>query len=546
MRNGFVFAVMFCFAAPSFCAAAPAMRVWLVDGGYVDGNLSCDGSTDRILCDSPLFATPLVFDAEVVQSITKKNTIFGRRYKLRRLETLQGEFGNPARALVTQSAVSDWRRLITSHSLEMKLESSGVELSGWLLDRPPNRSGRLVWQTALAVNASMISQSSQGRIVIGSPLREDVSDASDGALPIVFRAGDVVDAVITRMDSHGVTARWSGRGDVLIPNADLESVTLTKVTKPLDVHPRDLQRVLVVPRLMKDTPPTHLVVSVTGDLLRCNVLELTADVLAVQVRSKTIELPRHRVAKIVWLHPQSASQRTSTENRIHAMLVDHRQVTLRDFAIEAQQLTGQSRAFDEFAVPLSDVKSIYFGRDAVARASDRVERDWAFESATVPMAYRDEPPRKAPALGVASPLIGKPAPDFNLNTIERESFDLAALKGRVVVVDFWASWSAPSLQGLSESAQAILEIGGNDVAWVAINLEESAATASRAIERVSVDASVLMDVDGDAAYVYEAKSLPHTVILDRNGVVVTVIDSSTPKRLEVFRQALQQVFTEPK
>ncbi|WP_442507819.1 TlpA family protein disulfide reductase [Novipirellula sp. SH528] len=546
MRIGVAVLLGMFFTAQSLFATGPRMRVWLVDGGYVDGNLSCDASTDHIICDSPLFAAPLQFDVGVVQSITKKNTIFGRRYKLRLPESTQNEFGSPARGVFPRSPVPDWRRSLQSPSLEMQLVSEGVQLAGWLVDRSSTQDGRLLWQTALSRNASEIDADSHGKITIGSPRREEVSEEFDGALPIVFRSGDAVNARVNGIDSSGVRAQWAGKGEVLITGTDLQSVTLTKVTKPLDVDPRDLQRVLVMPRAQQDTPPSHLVVSVTGDLLRCNVLELKSEVLVVEVRSKAIELPRDRVAKIVWLHPQSESQPKYDEFLVHAVLVDKREVTLRAFAIEDQKLTGQSRAFAEFEVPLSDVKSIHFGRDPVAQASDRVERDWTIESATVPMAYRDEPPSKAPALGVASPLIGKPAPDFDLKTIEGESFDLASLKGRVVVLDFWASWSAPSLRGLSEFSQAILEVGGNDVAWVAINLEESAASASRAIERVSVDAAVLMDVDGDAAYVYQAKSLPHTVILDRRGVVVTVIDSSTPKRLEVFRQALSQVFTKPK
>ncbi len=546
MRIGVAVLLGMFFTAQSLFATGPRMRVWLVDGGYVDGNLSCDANSDHIICDSPMFAAPLQFDVGVVQSITKKNTIFGRRYKLRLAASKQSEFGSPARALFPQFFMPDWRRSLASPSLKMQLDCEGVQLAGWLVDRPSMKGGRLVWQTALSRNASAIAEHSQGEITIGSPRREEVSEESDGAFSIVFRSGDAVNANIESIDSGGVTAQWFGKGKVLVEGTDLQSVTLTKVTKPLDVDPRDLQRLLVVPRAQQDSPPAHLIVSVTGDLLRCNVLELKSEVLVVEVRSKAIELPRDRIAKIVWIHPQSDAQPGDDEFLVHAVLVDKREVTLRAFAIEDLKLTGQSRAFAEFEVPLSDVKSIHFGRDPVAQASDRIERDWVIESATVPMAYREEPPSKAPALGVASPLIGKPAPDFDLKTIEGESFDLASLKGRVVVLDFWASWSAPSLRGLSEFSQAILEVGGNDVAWVAINLEESGASASRAIERVSVDAAVLMDVDGDAAYVYQAKSLPHTVILDRRGVVVTVIDSSTPKRLEVFRQALSQVFTEPK
>ncbi|TWU26397.1 Thiol-disulfide oxidoreductase ResA [Novipirellula galeiformis] len=539
-------------------ARGAEMRVWLVDGGHVDGVLSGEGDSERIVCDSPLFVDPLQFDVRVVEQVSKKNAILGRRYRLRSLSQGRHDFGSPARSLFLKTGVPDWRRVPWSatDSLAMTLVADGVKIAGWLEQTGTPDSGRLVWQPALARNATELAATSQGKITVGSPRRSEVPQEWADALPINYRSGDSVVGWIQGIDSNGVSVELPGQGRVLIENAELHSVTLTKVTKPLDVDPRDLQRLLVVPRSEQHKPPLHVVVSVTGDLLRGTVVELSGEALVVQVRSKMVVIPRDRVAKIVWLRSQtSANESLVVETPahevpeaflVHAELVDKRNVTLRGGAFRDQTLSGQSRALGSFSIALSEVKSIYFGRDPVMLSRDQSPLAWGTTAATVPRAYREPQTRKSVPLGSDSRLLGKPAPPLSLKTLDGDSFDLGERKGRVVVLDFWASWSAPSLRSLAEVSQVIAALGDGEVDWVAINLEESAESATRARKRVGVDATVLLDVDGDAAYVYQAKSLPHTVVIDRNGVVVNVIGRDTPKRLDILRRALQQRFAEPK
>src|SRR5439155_14982324 len=68
----------------------------------------------------------------------------------------------------------------------------------------------------------------------------------------------------------------------------------------LDEPKRD--RLLTLPRLQKDNPPTHLICSRNGDFLRGRVLEMDEARLKVEVRLETREIPRDRIAQIVWLH----------------------------------------------------------------------------------------------------------------------------------------------------------------------------------------------------------------------------------------------------
>ena len=116
--------------------------------------------------------------------------------------------------------------------------------------------------------------------------------------------------------------------------------------------------------------------------------------------------------------------------------------------------------------------------------------------------------------------VGASAPDFNLDTLDGK-VRLSELRGRVVVVNFWATWCVPcreempALQTLSASrgASEVMVLGVN-----ATNLD-SRNGATEFARNLGIAFPVAFDAKGDAARLYGVQGLPATFFIDREGVV---------------------------
>jgi thiol-disulfide isomerase/thioredoxin len=96
---------------------------------------------------------------------------------------------------------------------------------------------------------------------------------------------------------------------------------------------------------------------------------------------------------------------------------------------------------------------------------------------------------------------------------------LAGLRGKVAVLDFWATWCGPCLTAMPRLDR--LARTHPDVAVLAINLDDAAA--ARALFDQKGYAMTLVSDEGDVSQRYGVSVIPHTVILDRRGVVREVI-----------------------
>ena len=116
--------------------------------------------------------------------------------------------------------------------------------------------------------------------------------------------------------------------------------------------------------------------------------------------------------------------------------------------------------------------------------------------------------------------MGDAAPAFTLPRLGSEdSFTLADHKGKVVVLDFWATWCPPCVKGLPVVSRVTASYADQGVVFAAVNLQEDAEHVAEFMEKKDWAFDVALDAKGDAAGLYGVSSIPHSVIIDKQGVI---------------------------
>lgn len=116
--------------------------------------------------------------------------------------------------------------------------------------------------------------------------------------------------------------------------------------------------------------------------------------------------------------------------------------------------------------------------------------------------------------------LGAPAPDFALPSVrsENEVLRLSGLRGKAVVVNFYASWCGPCRQELPDF-EAVSREFADEVTFIAVNVQESRADALRILEETGATFPAVLDSDGEVAARYGLRGMPSTYLLDAEGVV---------------------------
>jgi peroxiredoxin len=111
------------------------------------------------------------------------------------------------------------------------------------------------------------------------------------------------------------------------------------------------------------------------------------------------------------------------------------------------------------------------------------------------------------------------APDFTLRTADGQNLRLQEQRGRVVLVNFWATWCGPCKQEMPHLNRLYEKYRSSGFVLLAVNVDEDARLAVGTAQRMSLKFPVLLDGDKKVSKLYDLSSMPSTVMIDRDGRV---------------------------
>ena len=124
-----------------------------------------------------------------------------------------------------------------------------------------------------------------------------------------------------------------------------------------------------------------------------------------------------------------------------------------------------------------------------------------------------------PAAGEADikPWKGGATPALKLRDLNDKPVDIASLKGRVVLVNFWATWCEPCRDEMPALERLREKMKGQPFELVTVNFGESGTTVARFLTKLNLTLPVLLDPAKDAAEAWKVRGLPMTFLVDAAG-----------------------------
>jgi DsbE subfamily thiol:disulfide oxidoreductase len=139
--------------------------------------------------------------------------------------------------------------------------------------------------------------------------------------------------------------------------------------------------------------------------------------------------------------------------------------------------------------------------------------------------------------------VAVPAPNFKLPT-RNGTVALDELRGRVVLVDFWASWCGPCRQSFPWMSDLAEHNAANGLVVVAINLDKSREPAEAFLRQFSPPFIVAFDPAGNTAEAYDVTAMPSSYLVGRDGRVVYRHAGFDPRDTETLEKKIKEAIAQ--
>ena len=136
------------------------------------------------------------------------------------------------------------------------------------------------------------------------------------------------------------------------------------------------------------------------------------------------------------------------------------------------------------------------------------------------------------------------APDFTLNDLKGNQVTLKNFKGRVVFLNFWATWCPPCRREMPAMEHLYKKLKDRGLVILAVDMQESEKLVKAFMSDFSLSFPALLDLDGDISFLYGIRGLPSTYIIDREGMIIGKAvgprDWASQDALQLFQSLLKK------
>ena len=142
--------------------------------------------------------------------------------------------------------------------------------------------------------------------------------------------------------------------------------------------------------------------------------------------------------------------------------------------------------------------------------------------------------------------VGYLAPDFSLRNLKGNYESLDSYRGRVVVLNFWATWCAPCRVEMPSFEKLYRRYRSEGVAVLAVTLDKNAGPKIKSfVDEYELSFPILLDEKGEVERLYPSMTIPFTYVIDREGRVVARVDGAKNWESNETFEAIEYLLKKP-